>query len=253
MSEYNIVPRTNGDGNIGTPAKKWNGIYANSINKEALPNATSENKGAVVVGDNITVNNGTISITESDVVAALGYYPATNNDMLQPSTTYAVGDQVYHSKFQKGLLLECIQAGTTSAEEPVELGHAPTLNSKMVEPSTTYAVGDQVYSNQLPYGMMLECVQAGTTDSNELDLTEYILTLSGTTNQTITLTYTEPGAMAVTVTSTSSDQTFSVLTGTTWTASVTGATGYTAGALSASSGTVSANTTISAEAATLNS
>lgn len=172
MSEYNIVPRTNGDGNIGTPAKKWNGIYANSINKEALPEATSLNKGAVVVGNNITVNNGTISITENDVVNALGYYPATNNDMLQPSTNYEVGDQVYHASFQKGLLLECIEAGTTAETEPVELGHAPTLNSKMVEPSTTYAVGDQVYSNDLPYGMILECVQAGTTDSSPLDLSE---------------------------------------------------------------------------------
>ena len=253
MSEYNIVPRTDGNGNIGTPSKKWNNVYANSINKEALPNATSENKGAVIVGDNITVSNGTISISGSDVVGALGYYPATNNDMLKPSTTYAVGDQVYHAAFQKGLLLECIEAGTTAATEPAELAQAPTLNSKMVEPSTTYAVGDQVYSDQLPAGMILECVEAGTTASTELDLTEYTLTLAGTTNQTITLTYTEPGATAVTVTSTSSDQTFDVLSGTTWTASVTGDTGYTAGALSASSGTVTANTTVSAETAVLNS
>ena len=79
----------------------------------------------------------------------------------------------------------------------------------------------------------------------------YNLTLAGTTNQTITLTYTELGTTAITKTSTASDQVFTVQYGTTWTATVTGAEGYNPGTLSASSGTIIDNTTINISEATV--
>ena len=80
----------------------------------------------------------------------------------------------------------------------------------------------------------------------------YTITLAGTTNQTITLIYTEPGSSAVTVTSTSSNQTFTFKPNTTWYASIEGAQYYNPGTLSpGSSGTVNANVTISASAATM--
>ena len=75
------------------------------------------------------------------------------------------------------------------------------------------------------------------------------ITLAGTTNQTITLIYTEPGKLPTTVTSTSIDQEFKVQYGTTWTATATGAGGYNPGTLSTSSGTVTSNTTINASEA----
>ena len=79
----------------------------------------------------------------------------------------------------------------------------------------------------------------------------YNLILSATTNQTITLNYTEPGSSQVTVTSTSSQRTFTVKHGTTWTATISASSGYNPGTLSASSGTVTSATTISATAATM--
>lgn len=78
----------------------------------------------------------------------------------------------------------------------------------------------------------------------------YTLKLAATTNQTITLKYTQPGASEVTKKSSSSAQSFSVEVGTTWTATIAAASGYKAGKLSGTSGTVNADTTVSATAAT---
>lgn len=45
-----------------------------------LPTATNSDKGGVIIGDNITVNNGTISLTSSNVTTALGYTPVSESD-----------------------------------------------------------------------------------------------------------------------------------------------------------------------------
>lgn len=45
-----------------------------------LPNATSSTLGGVKIGSNISVSDGTISITKSNVTSALGYTPATTNN-----------------------------------------------------------------------------------------------------------------------------------------------------------------------------
>ena len=50
-----------------------------------LPNATTTTKGGVIVGSNISVSSGTISLTKSNVTTALGYTPPTTN------TTYTAG------------------------------------------------------------------------------------------------------------------------------------------------------------------
>lgn len=62
---------------------KLNGIEANA-NDYSLPAATTSVMGGVKVGSNLTVSSGTISLTKSNVVAALGYTPPTTN------TTYSV-------------------------------------------------------------------------------------------------------------------------------------------------------------------
>lgn len=52
-----------------------------------LPNATSSTLGGVKVGSNISVSNGTISVTKSNVTSALGYTPATANNASFTGTT----------------------------------------------------------------------------------------------------------------------------------------------------------------------
>ncbi len=81
----------------------------------------------------------------------------------------------------------------------------------------------------------------------------YEFLLAGTTHQTVTVKYTQPGKSETTKTSTSSAQYISVLAGTTWSATVAGATGYNPGSLQyGSSGTIRDNNTIiDASAATL--
>lgn len=77
----------------------------------------------------------------------------------------------------------------------------------------------------------------------------YTLKLNGTSGQTITLRYTQPGSSQVTRTSTGSAQSWTVGYGTTWSASLSASTGYTAGSLSGTSGTVTGDVTVSATAA----
>lgn len=62
---------------------KLDGI-ASGANKYSLPAATTSALGGVIVGSNITVSSGTISLTKSNVTTALGYTPPTTN------TTYSV-------------------------------------------------------------------------------------------------------------------------------------------------------------------
>lgn len=54
---------------------KLNGIEAGA-NRYVLPQASSTVLGGVTVGNNITVNTGTISVSKENVIAALGYTPS---------------------------------------------------------------------------------------------------------------------------------------------------------------------------------
>ncbi len=54
-------------------------ISSGTIAAARLPAATSSAKGGVIVGSNITVSSGTISLTKANVTAALGYTPPTSN------------------------------------------------------------------------------------------------------------------------------------------------------------------------------
>ena len=52
---------------------------------------SSSNYGHLKVGNNITVSNGTISLTTANVTAALGYTPPTSNTTYSAATTAAAG------------------------------------------------------------------------------------------------------------------------------------------------------------------
>lgn len=71
----------------------FSGAYDDLTNKPTipavytLPNATSSTLGGVKVGSNISVSDGTISVTKSNVTSALGYTPATTNNASFTGTT----------------------------------------------------------------------------------------------------------------------------------------------------------------------
>lgn len=56
-----------------------------------LPNATSSTLGGVKIGSNISVTDGTISITKSNVTSALGYTPPTSDTVYDNATTTTAG------------------------------------------------------------------------------------------------------------------------------------------------------------------
>lgn len=70
--------------------KKLDGI-ATSANNYSLPAATTSARGGVIVGSNITVSSGTISLTKANVTSALGYTPPTTNTTYSVATTSANG------------------------------------------------------------------------------------------------------------------------------------------------------------------
>lgn len=53
----------------------------------SLPQATTTVLGGVKIGSNISVSNGTISLTKANVVSALGYTPPTTNTTYEVATT----------------------------------------------------------------------------------------------------------------------------------------------------------------------
>jgi hypothetical protein len=56
-----------------------------------LPTASSSTKGGVKIGSNITVSNGTISLSKSNVTSALGYTPPTKDTTYSAATSSAAG------------------------------------------------------------------------------------------------------------------------------------------------------------------
>ena len=89
MPTRNIVPRANGEGNIGTTNKKWKGIYANTVTVS-----------------NVEAN--TVTVSNVDVFFML----------LKRNKAYKVGDIAYSPKLPSWARLECVVAGTTGSAEP---------------------------------------------------------------------------------------------------------------------------------------
>lgn len=56
-----------------------------------LPTASSTVMGGVKIGSNISVNNGTISLTKSNVTSALGYTPPTSDTTYGNATALTAG------------------------------------------------------------------------------------------------------------------------------------------------------------------
>ena len=52
----------------------------------SLPAATSSTLGGVKIGSNISVSSGTISLTKSNITAALGYTPVNETSVIDNDT-----------------------------------------------------------------------------------------------------------------------------------------------------------------------
>lgn len=81
-----------------------------------LPNATSSTLGGVKIGSNISVADGTISITKSNVTNALGYTPPTSDTVYDNATTTT--------------------AGLMSASDKVKLNNIADNANNYIHPST---------------------------------------------------------------------------------------------------------------------
>ena len=135
---------------------------------------------------------------------------------------------------------------STSSSQSFTVNYGTTWTA-IVSASTYYTAGE------LYPGTSGTVTSATTIGAYSATWTQtYTLTLAGTSNQTITLKYKNRNSYnsgyesEVTQTSKSSNQSFTVRRGTTWTATIRASSNFTAGVLSASSGTVNANTTVSA-------
>ena len=110
MPTRNIVPRANGEGNIGTNNKKWSGVYANTV-------TASNVKADKVTADNMEADTVTVGSVEADTVTA------GNVDvffmLLKRNKAYKVGDITYSPNLPSWARLECVVAGTTGRTEPV--------------------------------------------------------------------------------------------------------------------------------------
>lgn len=81
----------------GLAAVATSGSYSDLTDKPVipgaytLPNATSSTLGGVKIGNNISVTNGTISLSQTDVTSALGYTPPASDTTYGDATTTSSG------------------------------------------------------------------------------------------------------------------------------------------------------------------
>ena len=73
--------------NGASPDSNGNVSISVSGSNYTLPMASSSTLGGVKIGSNISVSDGTISVTKSNVTSALGYTPATTNNASLTGTT----------------------------------------------------------------------------------------------------------------------------------------------------------------------
>lgn len=148
MSTKNIVPRTTHQGQLGRVDKVWSAIHVDDANVDTLDAQTGVTTGTLTATGNTSLANvsasGNVQVTGS-VSGASGSFTGsvsagsvsasgsitgstltlTSNtaDTLfwltrKATTQYQVGDIAYSPNLPSWARLECVQAGTTSIEEP---------------------------------------------------------------------------------------------------------------------------------------
>lgn len=133
-----ILPKANSSALGGI--KIGNNIDIDTDGVVSVATTSNSDYGVVKVGSNISVSNGIISLSSSNVVNALGFTPTaaeqnvatTTSDGLmsssdkvkvnslfhQTNTAYTVGERVSVAEIPSYYYLECATAGTTSVTAP---------------------------------------------------------------------------------------------------------------------------------------
>lgn len=205
--------------------------------------STGWNAGALSPG-----SSGTVSAATTVSAAAATYKTFTLKLVKQTNQTITLK---YKNKKSDGTFDSEVTKTSSSSDQSFTVGYGTTWTATIAG-ATGYNTGT------LSPGASGTVTAATTVTAGTASLKTYTLKLAKQTNQTITLKYKNRNSAnngyetEVTKTSTSSDQSFTVRHGTTWTATIAGATGYNAGALSpGASGTVTAATTVTAGAASI--
>lgn len=152
-------------------------------NNYSLPSATTTVIGGVKVGSNITVTNGTISLTKANVTTALGYTPPTTNTTYGSATTTNLGlirvgttivrdsDGKYNVVTSKLLTASTASAGLMSAEDKKKLNNiAAGANNYSLPVATSSSLGGiKVGSNlSISSGVLSATYNVATTTTNGL-------------------------------------------------------------------------------------
>ena len=114
-----------------------------------LPNATSSTLGGVKIGSNISVADGTISITKSNVTSALGYTPPTSDTVYDNATTTTAGlmtaaDKIKLDGIAVGANKYSLPAATSSTLGGVKIGSNISVSSgtiSLTKANITTALG----------------------------------------------------------------------------------------------------------------
>lgn len=139
----------------GLASVATSGSYSDLSNKPTipsaytLPNATSSTLGGVKIGSNISVADGTISITKSNVTSALGYTPPTSDTVYDNATTTTAGLMTAADKIKlDGIAAEAnkysLPAATSSTLGGVKIGSNISVSSgtiSLTKANITAALG----------------------------------------------------------------------------------------------------------------
>lgn len=114
MATRNIVPRGDGEGSVGTSAKKWDAVWANKIN-----------------------NTNT-----ADLIAN------TQDNYRQPDTTYTLGTIKYHHSLPTDYYLECTTQGTTSSGD-LSIS-STTIGDTVTDGTVTWTICKEIGTGNVP-------------------------------------------------------------------------------------------------------
>ena len=164
-----------------TEKNKLAGI-ANNANNYSLPAATSSALGGVKVGDNITNSSGKISLSQANVIGALGYTPPDKN----PGTATALGLSKLYTGTGSAVDGSMTQAAiTTQLNQKANLA-SPTLTGTPAAPTaansantTQIATTAFVHNAQCHYGVS----NTGANDANKtVTVDDFVLVKGATVN-----------------------------------------------------------------------
>lgn len=181
MSTKNIVPRTTHQGQLGRVDKVWSAIHVDDANVDTLDAQTGVTTGTLTATGNTSLANvsasGNVQVTGS-VSGASGSFTGsvsagsvsasgsitgstltlTSNtaDTLfwltrKATTQYQVGDIAYSPNLPSWARLECVQAGTTSIEEP---DYSDAVQGRLITDGTVKWVVDDVRDNTMTGGVV---------------------------------------------------------------------------------------------------